>query len=104
MKYGLSYPYMALDGKEDGLYFYRRITEECRKYLKPGGWLVYEIGWDQGQAVTGIMENAGFEQVTVKKDLAGLTGWFWDRIPEQKFLPKNKVTGGTECLINWRIF
>lgn len=65
-------PYMALDGKEDGLYFYRRITEECRKYLKPGGWLVYEIGWDQGQAVTGIMENAGFEQVTVKKDLAGL--------------------------------
>ena len=65
-------PYMALDGKEDGLYFYRRITEECRKYLKPGGWLLYEIGWDQGQAVTGIMENAGFEQVTVKKDLAGL--------------------------------
>ena len=65
-------PYMALDGKEDGLYFYRKITEECRKYLKPGGWLLYEIGWDQGRAVTGIMENAGFEQITVKKDLAEL--------------------------------
>lgn len=65
-------PYMALDGKEDGLYFYRKITAECRRYLKSGGWLLYEIGWDQGRAVTEIMENAGFEQITVKKDLSGL--------------------------------
>ena len=41
-------PVLALDGREDGLYFYRRITEEVGKYLKNGGWLVYEIGCDQG--------------------------------------------------------
>ncbi|MDY3016054.1 MAG: peptide chain release factor N(5)-glutamine methyltransferase [Blautia sp.] len=65
-------PYMALDGKEDGLYFYRSITAQCSRYLKPGGWLLYEIGYDQGASVSDIMKKAGFVHVTVKKDLAGL--------------------------------
>lgn len=65
-------PYMALDGREDGLYFYRRITGECSPWLKSGGWLLYEIGYDQGPAVKEIMEEAGFCHVEVKKDLAGL--------------------------------
>ena len=65
-------PYMALDGKEDGLYFYREITARCGRYLKPGGWLLYEIGHDQGKAVPEIMKQAGFVHVQVKKDLAGL--------------------------------
>lgn len=65
-------PYMALDGKEDGLYFYRRITAQCGRYLKTGGWLLYEIGYDQGGAVAEIMEKAGFDHIEVKKDLAGL--------------------------------
>ncbi len=65
-------PYMALDGKEDGLYFYRSITARCSRYLKPGGWLLYEIGYDQGSSVSDIMEEAGFDHVKVKKDLAGL--------------------------------
>ena len=65
-------PVLALDGREDGLYFYRRITEQAGKYLKPGGWLMYEIGCEQGTDVSAIMQGEGFAEVAVKKDLAGL--------------------------------
>ena len=65
-------PLLALDGKEDGLYFYRRIISEAGKYLKPQGELMFEIGCDQAEAVEELMKNAGYEQITVKKDLAGL--------------------------------
>ena len=65
-------PYIALDGKEDGLYFYRRIISEAGKYLKPQGKLMFEIGCDQAEAVEELMKNASYEQITVKKDLAGL--------------------------------
>ena len=65
-------PYIALDGKEDGLYFYRRIISEAGKYLNPQGKLMFEIGCDQAEAVEELMKNAGYEQITVKKDLAGL--------------------------------
>ena len=65
-------PYIALDGKEDGLYFYRRIISEAGKYLKPQGKLMFEIGCDQAEAVEELMKNAGYEQITVKKDLSGL--------------------------------
>ncbi|SCH93376.1 Release factor glutamine methyltransferase [uncultured Ruminococcus sp.] len=65
-------PYIALDGKEDGLYFYRRIISEAGKYLKMQGKLMFEIGCDQAEAVGELMKNAGYEQITVKKDLAGL--------------------------------
>lgn len=65
-------PYIALDGKEDGLYFYRRIISEAGKYLKMQGKLMFEIGCDQAEAVEELMKNDGYEQITVKKDLAGL--------------------------------
>mgnify|MGYP004608584589 FL=1 len=65
-------PVLALDGREDGLYFYRRITEQAGKYLKPGGWLMYEIGCEQGADVSAIMQGEGFTEVAVKKDLAVL--------------------------------
>ena len=65
-------PFLALDGKEDGLYFYRKIVEESPKYLKDSGKLYFEIGHDQGEAVKQLLETAGFTNVTVKKDLAGL--------------------------------
>ncbi|MBP3664630.1 MAG: peptide chain release factor N(5)-glutamine methyltransferase [Tyzzerella sp.] len=65
-------PFIALDGKEDGLYFYRKIVEESGRYLKAGGKLYFEIGHDQGEDVKNLMEQAGFTGVTVKKDLAGL--------------------------------
>ena len=63
---------LALDGREDGLYFYRKITEQAGKYLKPGGWLMYEIGCEQGEDVSAIMRENGFTDIAVKKDLAGL--------------------------------
>ena len=65
-------PRKALDGMEDGLYFYRKITAEAGNYLKPGGWLLYEIGCTQGEAVSEMLRNAGFEKVQVVKDLPGL--------------------------------
>lgn len=65
-------PLIALDGKEDGLYFYRRIVEESPQYLNAGGRLYFEIGHDQGEDVSSLMKENGFVGVTVKKDLAGL--------------------------------
>lgn len=65
-------PFEALDGKEDGLYFYRRIIKESGTYLKHGGWLAFEIGYDQAEAVSGLLQEAGYVKIEVKKDLAGL--------------------------------
>nr|WP_296065750.1 peptide chain release factor N(5)-glutamine methyltransferase [uncultured Mediterraneibacter sp.] len=65
-------PLLALDGKEDGLFFYRKIIEESRAYLQKNGVLLFEIGYDQGEAVSELMTKAGYSQVVVKKDLAGL--------------------------------
>ena len=65
-------PIKALDGKEDGLYFYRIIVEESRRYLNHGGWLIFEIGYDQAEEVKGLLQKAGYEKIEVKKDLAGL--------------------------------
>ena len=65
-------PIMALDGKEDGLFFYRRIIEEAKDYLRAGARLYFEIGYDQAEAVSGILCAAGYEQIKVCKDYAGL--------------------------------
>lgn len=65
-------PYLALNGKEDGLYFYRRIVEEGKNHLTDGGRLIFEIGYDQAEAVTGILEQCGYKEIYVKKDLSGL--------------------------------
>lgn len=64
-------PMEALDGKEDGLYFYRKIVEKCSDYLNPGGHILFEIGYDQGEAVSTLLKDAGFAMVKVIKDLAG---------------------------------
>lgn len=64
-------PMQALDGKEDGLHFYRRIIADASKYLKPDGKLLFEIGHDQGESVPKLMKDAGFKEVRVIKDLAG---------------------------------
>lgn len=65
-------PMLALDGMEDGLYFYRKIVDECPNYLCRGGMLFFEIGYDQGEAVSGLMKEKGFKEVCVIKDYAGL--------------------------------
>lgn len=63
-------PENALDGGADGLDFYRKITEQVKDYLNPGGYVYMEIGYDQGEAVSELMRNAGFTEVEVIKDLA----------------------------------
>lgn len=65
-------PRMALDGKEDGLYFYREIVGESIRYLSPGGWLMFEIGSDQGEPVAEMLREKQFTGVKIIKDLAGL--------------------------------
>lgn len=65
-------PIRALDGGEDGLYFYKKITKDAKKYLLDGGYLMYEIGHDQAQDVKKIMEQNNFFNINVLKDLAGL--------------------------------
>lgn len=65
-------PQVALDGGEDGLVFYRKIIEESKLTLKENGILAFEIGHDQGLDVRILMEEAGFSNVKLVKDLAGL--------------------------------
>ena len=65
-------PVLALDGMEDGLYFYRKIIEGSSQYLNGGGMLFFEIGYDQGEDVSRLMEESGYKDVQVKKDYAGL--------------------------------
>lgn len=65
-------PHVALDGGEDGLIFYRRIIEESKLTLNEKGILAFEIGHDQGLDVRILMEEAGFSNVKLVKDLAGL--------------------------------
>lgn len=65
-------PRMALEGADGGLEFYKKITEQSISYLSPEGWLFYEIGCEQADAVTEILKNHGFKDIHVVKDLAGL--------------------------------
>lgn len=64
-------PMMALDGTEDGLLYYRKIAAEAGKWLRPGGSIYLEIGYDQGESVSGLLRDAGFTGVRIVKDLPG---------------------------------
>ena len=65
-------PRMALDGMEDGLYFYREITRQAMDHIRPGGWLLYEIGCEQGKDVKELLEKEGFIKTEIRQDLCGL--------------------------------
>jgi release factor-specific protein-(glutamine-N5) methyltransferase len=65
-------PHTALDGGDDGLIFYRRIIKESKYVLKENGLLAFEIGHDQGEDVSELMKEAGFSNIKLVKDLAGL--------------------------------
>ncbi len=65
-------PRLALDGDEDGLVFYRRIADKTPEYLFSSGYLIMEIGYDQAEAVTGILaENGRYHDIEVVKDFSG---------------------------------
>lgn len=65
-------PIQALDGMEDGLFFYQRIVEKAGGFLTKGGWLLFEIGYNQGEAVRELMKEKGFQNIEIVKDYAGL--------------------------------
>lgn len=65
-------PVLALDGEEDGLYFYRVICNHIKEFLLPGGYVFFEIGYNQGKDVTGLLKEAGMTDIKITKDLAGL--------------------------------
>lgn len=74
-------PHLALDGKNDGLHFYREIIKEAMLHLKRGGQLFFEIGYDQGEAVQALLATNGYTEIAVVKDYAGL-----DRVVYGTFL------------------
>ena len=65
-------PLLALDGKEDGLFFYRKIIKEAKKYLNPGGYVFFEIGYNQADDLLVLFKAEGIEDVEIIQDLAGL--------------------------------
>lgn len=65
-------PKLALDGQEDGLFFYRILVERCGGFLKPGGMLIMEIGYNQAEEVYALLEKNNYMDIRVIKDLAGL--------------------------------
>ncbi len=65
-------PTKALDGGGDGLHFYKEIVVQAPMYMRKGAHLLFEIGCGQGEAVMSLMRAAGFEQVGIFKDYAGM--------------------------------
>ena len=65
-------PRIALDGREDGLFFYREIIKKAPDYIKKGGYLCFEIGYNQGEDVSRLMTIQGFTDIEVIRDLNGL--------------------------------
>lgn len=67
----LKEPEMALNGGEDGLDFYRAISEKWKFCLLPNGSIFYEIGEDQGDAVSQILADNGYKNIEIIKDMYG---------------------------------
>jgi release factor glutamine methyltransferase len=65
-------PLRALDGGEDGLDFYRKILAKASGYLKEKGWIFFELGFGQSEAVAEIAAHAGFRNIELIKDFAGI--------------------------------
>lgn len=65
-------PYIALEGGDDGLDFYKSITKQSTMYLKENGILAFEVGHDQATDVSNIMKNNGYSKIYTKKDLQGI--------------------------------
>lgn len=64
-------PAMALEAGEDGLVFYQALAQHYQKALCPGGALVLEIGWQQRQAVTALLDENGWTDIECRKDFGG---------------------------------
>lgn len=65
-------PVWALDGGEDGLKFYKAIIKYWKSLLRPGGFLLFEVGEGQAQAVSEMLQAAGFSYTDTRKDTLGI--------------------------------
>lgn len=74
-------PINALDGGEDGLLFYRIISKDAINHLVNGGYLLFEIGFDEAETVMEILRSNGYKDIKLLKDLAGL-----DRVILAKYI------------------
>jgi release factor glutamine methyltransferase len=74
-------PALALFGGPDGLKVIRRFVPEAFQHLKPGGWMVLEIGHDQASQVEEILRSSGFADIEVKTDLSGVARFPFARRP-----------------------
>jgi release factor glutamine methyltransferase len=74
-------PALALFGGADGLDVIRRFIPEAFRRLKPGGWMVLEIGHDQASQVEEILRSSGFADIEVKTDLSGVARFPFARRP-----------------------
>lgn len=66
-------PHLALDGGEDGLDFYRAIIKNYSSALAPRGYLCFEFGMGQENAVCSLLRKGGYEVLELKKDTADIT-------------------------------
>ena len=74
-------PRSALDGGTDGLAVLRHLVPDAALALKPHGWCFLEIGHDQGEAVRALLEQAGFAEIEIARDLAGRIRFAQARMP-----------------------
>lgn len=77
-------PVSALVSGTDGLDDLRHLTSEAPRFLMPGGWLLLEHGHDQALRVRSLLEQAGFDAVTSRTDLAGIERCSGGQWPEQR--------------------
>ena len=68
-------PRLALEGADRGLAFYRKITDRAVNYLKPSGWLFFEIGCEQAADVSRMMDEKGFREIHTVRDRPDWTEW-----------------------------
>ena len=84
-------PRLALDGGPDGLFFYREIIKDAQDHMNDGGYIFFETGFDQKEAVTKLLEEAGFTDIETKNDLGGNHRVVMGRQKLRGSAPKNPV-------------
>ena len=68
----LNEPHTALFGGDDGLFFYREISRLWKKNITENGYLAFEVGIDEAEAVAEIMKTNGFSEISTKSDILGI--------------------------------
>jgi len=79
-------PHLALDGGPDGLRVLRRLVAEAPRFLRPGAWLVTEIGEEQAGPLASLMAAEGFSRIGARRDLRGVERYIegcWGAAPAQ---------------------